>query len=286
MQLESDLFYFAMRVVRKFIFPKVPTHIQKYIPGLRANYGTRSGSGPVNLYNRHLNSVDPEWLSSKTILEIGIGATNGSCYEMAARGAEKCYAFEPFVPFVRSLDQPLLLHCSSEHDINIDKLRERVFRLTSTSDLAAQSIDVVVSNSVLEHVTDLDSLNAELFRLLRPDGLMLHIVDYRDHFFRFPYHHLLWSRNVWHQFLDPGDLPRWRIGDHIQCFERHGFSCRILKAEPISDEFAKIQSRIHPEFNRCSEQDLQTAYGVLLIKGRTFKGVAEARHEPSDCTHG
>ena len=75
-------------------------------------------------------------------------------------------------------------------------------------------MDVVLSNSVLEHVQDLPALFAELARILAPGGVMLHRVDYRDHFFKYPFHFLLYPRWVWNWFLNPGDLPRWRYDDH------------------------------------------------------------------------
>jgi len=229
-----------------------------------ANLGTTSASGVVNLYHHYMSPIDANWVRSGTILEIGIGATNSSSYEMAARGAAKCYAFEPFLPLNRPLDERLLQQCASVHNVEPHTLADRVVRLTGTSGLASESINFIVSNSVLEHVVDLDDLAAELRRLLRADGRMLHIVDYRDHFFRFPYHHLLWSRRVWRWFLDPGDLPRWRIGDHIRSFERHGLRVTILKAQSIPNKFAKVSSRIHSQFKHYSAEDLQTAQGVLL----------------------
>ena len=94
---------------------------------------------------------------------------------------------------------------------------------------------------------------------------MLHIVDYRDHFFAFPYHHLLWSDRVWRWFLNPGDLPRWRIGDHMRAFETNGFAVKTLMAKAIPAEFEKVRTRIHPKFQNYSEQDLTTAFGILYV---------------------
>ena len=35
---------------------------------------------------------------------------------------------------------------------------------------------------------------------------MLHVVDYRDHFFKYPLHFLQFSQNTWRRFLNPGRL--------------------------------------------------------------------------------
>ncbi len=261
----NDLYYFTMRLLRKYLFPlAVPARVRRFIPLIRPNKGTTSGAKVVNLYDRYLTGIDPAWLNSKVILEVGIGESNSSCYEMAARGALKCYALEPYVKFNEGVDAPLLAACAKQHDIDPVALASRVLRVMDIAALDAQSVDLVVSNSVLEHVMDNAQLATALHRVLKPNGRMLHIVDYRDHFFTYPYHHLLWSQKVWRRFLDPGDLPRWRIGDHVTAFEGAGFSVQILKADPISAEFEKIRARVHPELAHYSERDLQTAFGVLL----------------------
>lgn len=54
----------------------------------------------------------------------------------------------------------------------------------SQSNLSPESIDIVYSNTVLEHIPEqeLHRVFAEAFRLLRPGGCMLHIIDLSDHF--------------------------------------------------------------------------------------------------------
>ena len=232
---------------------------------MRKNYGAQSHLGLYRLYDRHLAPLDPAWLEAQTILEVGIGETNSSCYEFAARGAVRCYALEPFVPLDADTDRELLRLCATHHNTGEAGIADRVVRLKDSAAIPSGSVDLVLSNSVLEHVADNDQLAAELQRVLRPGGRMLHVVDYRDHFFVFPYHFLLWSDAVWNRFLNPGDLPRWRIGDHIRAFTRAGLTVEVLKATPIPEEFEKVRARIHPRFANYSEQDLTTAYGTLYV---------------------
>ncbi len=273
--LLRDLLYLLPRVIRRKCLPTaVPRALSAWLPGFRANAGTRSCAQVLKLYDQSLvPKFGTEWPRDRRILEVGIGATNSSAYEAAARGATCAVAFEPFVALNASLDATLLAECARRHALAPGAIAARVRRATSLDPLADASIDLVLSNSVLEHVSGMDDLAQDLCRVLAPGGAMLHLVDYRDHYFRYPYHHLLWSDAVWDRWLNPGDLPRWRIRDHVECFERHGLHVEILRASPLAAEFEKVRTRIHPRFRTYDESALSTAFGVLFVtSGRPDSG--------------
>ncbi len=265
-----DLPYLLPRVLRRKCLPTaIPPALSAWLPGFRANAGTRSCAKVLDLYDRTLAPrLGAEWPKGRRILEIGIGATNSSAYEAAARGATLAVAFEPFVGLDEALDAQLLAECAQRYGDETSGIAAKVQRTASLDLVADARIDLVLSNSVLEHVSDMDSLTCDLRRVLAPGGAMLHLVDYREHFFRYPYHHLLWSDAVWNRWLNPGDLPRWRIRDHVECFERHGFQVEILVASPLAAEFEKVRNRIHPRFSGYDESALSTAFGVLLVTPR------------------
>jgi SAM-dependent methyltransferase len=267
LSLLRDLPYLVPRVIRRKCFPTdIPRGLSAWIPGYRANLGTLSCAEVVNLYQPFLTPrLGPDWPRDRRILEIGIGATNSSAYEMAALGAASAIAFEPFIPLETALDSTLLAECAQRHALSAEAITARVRRLTSLDTVAAAGIDLILSSSVLEHVSDMDALARDLRRVLAPGGAMLHLVDYRDHFFRFPYNHLLWSDAVWDRWLNPGDLPRWRISDHVQCFERHGFRVEILQTKQLDAEFAKVRDRIHPRFTAYDAHALTTTFGALFL---------------------
>jgi SAM-dependent methyltransferase len=262
-----DLPYLLPRVIRRKCLPTaIPRTISAWLPGFRSNAGTHSCARVLSLYQQYLEPrFGADWPRHRRLLEVGIGATNSSTYEAVALGAESAIAFEPFVPLDPALDATLLTECAQRHKITEGSITRKVQRLTTLSSLPNASVDLILSNSVLEHVSDMDALTRDLHRLLAPGGAMLHLVDYRDHYFRYPYHHLLWSDAVWDRWLNPGDLPRWRIRDHVECFERHGLHVETLRATPLAAEFAKVQTRIHPRFATYDESALATAFGVLFV---------------------
>lgn len=263
----ADLAYLLPRLLRRACFPTaIPRGISTLLPGFRSNAGTLSCARVVSLYDQHLTpKLGTDWPRNRRILEVGIGATNSSAYEVTARGATSAIAFEPFVPLDSATDAALLAECAARHQQPAASIAERVQRLTALTSIPDASLDLILSNSVLEHVGDMDTLARDLRRILAPGGSMLHLVDYRDHFFRFPYHHLLWSEETWQRWLNPGDLPRSRIRDHVEAFERAGLHVEVLRASPLTDEFAKVRDRIHPYFARYTEPDLAAAFGILFV---------------------
>ncbi len=270
-------FYFLMRFFRRSFFPgSVPERFRRFVPGMRANYGVVSSTGVANLYDGRLSPTLENWVQCARIMEIGTGETNSSCYELVARGAEHCIALEPYVLLDSKNDGILLSQCASTHSVPESAISQRVKRCSRYDEVAAESVDFILSNSVLEHVSDLSLLASDLDRILRPGGHMLHVVDYRDHFFSFPYHHLLWSDFVWNRYLNPGDLPRWRICDHIACFSERGMEVKVLRSSALQTAFERIRPRVHPVFHRYSEEDLSAAFGTLYI---TKKGGSKQNSE-------
>ena len=257
--------YFSARVARRFLpLASLPKPWREKLPGLRPNLGELRQDGIWHIYRKNVPVPPDQWVEGRSVLEIGTGRTNGSCYMLVAHGARHAVSFEPFRPLDSGRDAKQLADVSTACKWDETALSARVSRVTTIGVLPDEAFDTVLSLAVLEHVTDMTLLANDLWRVLKPGGVMLHIVDYRDHFFRYPYHHLLWSDKTWERWLDPGDLPRWRISDHVSFFTKRGFSTRILKSSVIESEFVKIESRIHPSLkSRYDKHDLKTAYGSI-----------------------
>jgi hypothetical protein len=105
---------------------------------------------------------------------------------------------------------------------------------------------------------------AHRLRGLKPGAFMIHCIDYRDHFFKYPYHFLLFSKKTWDTFLNPGDLFRYRVSDHVNIMENAGFKVNALTGSKDSLEFEKIRTMVHPDFNKYSQEELMTTYSELF----------------------
>lgn len=128
--------------------------------------------------------------------------------------------------------------------------------------------DIVLSNSVLEHVRDLPGAARECARVLRSGGLALHCIDLRDHRnFDDPRAFLSFSSADWEEELQgtPFDYTnRLRLGAIRTAFTDAGLEIveeDVFSLLPISPE---ERDGLAPEFRALSKADLESL-GVTYV---------------------
>ncbi|MBC8146405.1 MAG: methyltransferase domain-containing protein [Bacteroidetes bacterium] len=263
--LLSNFEYVPLRLLRKFIFTeKLLKKVNQFIPYYVTSQNQVDPKPIVDQYEKYL-TMDDNIIKEKTILEIGTGITNSSGYEMAAREWGFIYLMEPYAELDKELDDLLLSRLVKSQDRNNKILKSQVQRLGELEAIENQSIDLILSNSVLEHVSNLQKLFSELKRVLSEDGVMLHIVDYRDHFFKYPYHFLQFSRKNWDRFLNPGDLPVWRLDDSLQIIDELDLSVQILEQRIDNQNFDKIKPNISNDYD-LNNPFIAVSFAVLQVK--------------------
>jgi SAM-dependent methyltransferase len=195
-------------------------------------------------YLRHLPG-GPATLDGATVLEVGPGCNLGSSLLLACLGATVQVTARYPTPWdsryhprlYRALHslvsdrQPQwhleLLTAVLDQQAHEPMLRCMVSSLESLVEVADASIDVMVSNAVLEHTYDLVRAVSEMARVIRPGGLGLHQVDHRDH--RFPERPLELLTVDDHQFeqlftMVHGECGnRWRPHELEALFAEQGF---------------------------------------------------------------
>jgi SAM-dependent methyltransferase len=125
--------------------------------------------------------------------------------------------------------------------------------------LSDTSVDLVISKSALEHVPwrQVEPQLADLYRVLRPGGVMVHIIDLRDHF------HMQGDHDVTGDWLEALRYPqklydamfsnrstninRLRAGEWLDAFADAGFETEYedRKVFRLPDDFdpAQLQAR-------------------------------------------
>lgn len=209
----------------------------------------------------YLTAIDRNNVTDSTILEIGSGwyPTLPFCFVLA--GARCVYT----VDLNRHMNETLTFRMLRALEKHLDKIAERSRRsvrdvlethrrlqqapgldqLLAAAKIIYQapqdaakligmpscSLDLVYSNSVLEHVSPaaIPLLMRESWRLLKPDGLMVHAVACNDHYAHFDktvsfVNYLQYSERQWHLWNNRLNYQnRLRAPDFIRFAQGSGF---------------------------------------------------------------
>ncbi|MBT3413132.1 MAG: class I SAM-dependent methyltransferase [Anaerolineae bacterium] len=131
-------------------------------------------------------------------------------------------------------------------------------------------VDIIISSSVYEHLDEVDSITASLASITKPEGVHLHYVDLRDHYFKYPFEMLCYSAKVWYGWLNPSSHHnRFRVWDYQRVFEKYFDAVELTVVERDEAAFEATRPRIQPEFISGNLDD----DSVTLIKVITHKPV-------------
>jgi len=124
------------------------------------------------------------------------------------------------------------------------------------------SIDMVYSQAVLEHVNDLEGTYQSLCKWLKPGGIMSHVIDFRCHGCAEQWNgHWSYSDLTWklirgkRSFL----INRAPHNIHLALLREHGFDVAYELREPATPSSGIDRSRLAPGFRDISDEDLQTS---------------------------
>jgi hypothetical protein len=132
--------------------------------------------------------------------------------------------------------------------------------------------DYVVTSSVYEHLEDVQGVTRSLAGLTQADGLHIHYVDLRDHFFRYPFEMLAYSEKTWRKWLNPtSNHNRFRLWDYRrvfqQCFER--VDIHVLARD--EEQLENARGRIRSEFLSGDLEDDSVTL-ILVVAGGLPQG--------------
>lgn len=204
-------------------------------------------------------------------LEIGYGRTPVTSCLLAAR-FETGVSVEPFHHSETSFQETMALFDQLVRDFpSLLPVKPRVadwnprqqveFRQCRVEELglADASIDFCVSRVVLEHVKNLEELSRELLRVLKPGGVMLHEIDFKDHddITSVSFEFLRHSKEEWAAQDKITNL--WRVNDFVDLWTSLGF-----RVEVLSRDVRRVPpSCLHPSWQGYAEDDLY-CYGAIL----------------------
>ncbi|MGZ9223572.1 MAG: methyltransferase domain-containing protein, partial [Anaerolineales bacterium] len=131
-----------------------------------------------------------------------------------------------------------------------------------------EPVDIILSSSVYEHLDDVEGITRALARLTKPDGIQIHFVDLRDHFFRYPFEMLRFSERTWRNWLNPSsNHNRYRLWDYRRVFESCFGQVEIEVLSREQEAFRKLRPYVRPEFiSGNPDDDSVTLIRVIAAK--------------------
>ena len=235
--------YVFKRIVRSMI----PTSVFRFMLNhrilMKPGRETGNPSNAVNRYEQYLAAEKIE-LKDKSVLIFGYGGSFASSKEFLSRGAKAVYAYDKYEKPYEDIPQNVVV----------------------INDLKNVKADIIVSTSVFEHVTHLDEAIEHLSYATEKNGINLHFIDMRDHFFKYPFEMLCYHKILWESFLN-SSLNRLRISDYQENFCRHFVDVTWKAVSTDLENFKKTKNRIRQEF--LTGDDLIDAITSIVIIART-----------------
>jgi len=266
-----NLPYLIPRLIRHFLPEKLVRTL------LLRNIIIRSGletNNPFAAVQRYVDVLSKRGRSfrGKRVLVFGYGGRFDIGFGILKEGAAHVILCDKYAPPDEAHNRRMFAAEEKYFAVESNGLRPRPEWITlSDRDVrelqdSAQidPVDIVISSSVYEHLEDVEGITRALAGLTRQDGIHIHYVDLRDHFFKYPFEMLRFSENTWRRWLNPSsNHNRYRLWDYRAVFEAcfEHVEIEILSRE--EDAFRKVMPRIRPEF--VSGNMEEDAVGLIQV---------------------
>lgn len=135
--------------------------------------------------------------------------------------------------------------------------------------LDAGSADVLVSNSVLEHLPDADSALGEFARITAPGGFGIHGIDVMDHrSYADPNIHPLEFLTIESNEPIVHGCNRLRLFEYEPLFARHGFEIVDQWRGPRHELPESLRARFVAPWREMSDDQLAVTWAQVLVRKR------------------
>ena len=270
-----NLSYLLPRLARHFLPEKLVRAMLLHGWIIRPGIETSNPSAAVKRYADALSSRGSSFWGRR-VLVLGYGGRFDVGFSLLKEGASHVILCDKYAP----PDEPhnLRLFGGEEKYFVVEKsgLRPRkewmTLLQTDIREVRAkgriEAVDIVLSSSVYEHLEDVQGITRALADLTKPDGLQIHYVDLRDHFFKYPFEMLRFSERTWRTWLNPSsNHNRYRLWNYRTAFEACFDEVQIEILAHEGESFRRLRPYIRPEFisgNR--EEDAAASIQVVASK--------------------
>ncbi len=251
-----NLQYLIPRVIRHFLPEKIVRFLLLRNVIIRAGLETNE---PFAAVQRYTDILFGRGLSvqGKRVMVFGYGGRFDIGFALLKEGASHIILCDKYAAPDEAHNRRIFLP-EEKYFVNTSEgLRPRAEWMTlletdirdTSLRSAIQPVDFVISSSVYEHLDDVEGITHALAGFTKPDGLHLHYVDLRDHFFKYPFEMLRFSESTWRNWLNPSsNHNRYRVWNYCNAF---GACFEQVEIEVVTREeeaFRKALPYIRPEY--------------------------------------
>ena len=274
-----------LKIFVKIVFSRLPIKYSVWKSLGLFQHGKMDHSNySLRVFKEHLNKSKIKSLKNKVVLEVGPGDSIASSIISYSYGASSVlidsgnfvqteistYLKLKDALILKGLDPPKITKEDNIAEI-LNKCNSKYFTegLKSLKKIPSNSVDFIFSQAVWEHIRlkDFEPMNAELYRVLKKDGMISHQVDLRDHLggslnnLRFS--DRLWESNL---FAKSGFYTnRINFDKMISVFESLNFKCEILNIQKWN--FLPLKkSKMNKKFRELSEENLRIKVFDIILK--------------------
>ena len=224
-----NLSYLIPRILRRFM----PEKLVRIL--LLRNIVIKSGletNNPLAAIQRYVDVLSEHGLSfhGKRVLVFGYGGRFDIGFNLLKAGASHVVLCDKYASPDNEHNQRLFASEDKYFVSTSGGLRPRSewmtlieadIRDSQVGNMLAP-VDMVLSSSVYEHLEDVEGITHSLTALTKPDGLHIHFVDLRDHYFKYPFEMLRFSEGTWRRWLNPSsNHNRYRLWNYRDIFNSY-----------------------------------------------------------------
>lgn len=124
--------------------------------------------------------------------------------------------------------------------------------------LPRESVDLIVSRSVLEHVKKIGDCCDRFATILKPGGVMYHDIDLTAHS----------GANRFAFYYDAGanqDLNGLRLSDYVRLLESRGLPARVMH-KMMEPQYVVRRDGLQPRYRNYDEEDLRCSRTILVAQ--------------------
>lgn len=240
---------------------------------IKAGVETMDPQTAVDSYIKYFKQAGIDF-KNKTIMIFGYGGNVSTGCEFLKHGAKRMILCEraglPFPKLIMDIiDQyPDFFITNDENEIVpksecIHIVHDDIRMVADQKKI--DPVDLILSASVFEHLDDVNEITCALSLLTAKKGKQVHFVDLRDHYFKYPFEMLVFSKRTWESFLNPtSNLNRFRVFQYEEIFKKYFSKVKVIITESNIEAFMKAKPRIRKEF--LSGDDQQDSTTRIIIE--------------------